>query len=116
MAASLQRDMAAIYRIVTGTPNQHFGTTQTFELLDTVAANFWSLTGREALILQQLAVVAEGTVSLPALTDVTELDEIVYTEAETGLVRHFQVTYVKDRSRQLTQNVAVTEYKQEPQT
>lgn len=104
-------DTAAIYRPSATTPSNDFGSNTVYALLDTVPANYWAVTGQEALTLQRLDVRANSTVMLPALTDITEHDQIVYTVTETGAIHHFDVSYVHDRSRGHTLHVSVTEYK-----
>lgn len=103
-------DEAAIYRPTT-VPTPDFGTETVFVLLDITEANYWSISGREAIVLERLDVPADCVVMLPALTDITEEDEILYTLTETGEIHHFRVTYVFDRSREKALKVSVTEYK-----
>lgn len=104
-------DTAQTWRPGTNTPTSDFGDSQTFTELDTVNANYWSVSGREAFLLQRLDVKADAIVSLPYNTDITELDQIIYTETETGKIHHFFVSMVFGRSRPFLQRVAVTEYK-----
>ena len=109
-------DTAQIWRPTATTPTPDFGTDDTFTQVDEVSATFWAISGREAFTLNALQVKADVIVILPALTDVTELDEIVYTEYETDKIHHFIISYVFDRSKQLQQRVAATEYKYENRT
>lgn len=104
-------DTVAVYRITFSGVTRDGGQTKIFELLDIVPANYWAVTGREALILQRLDVRGEYTVSLPAYADVNELDELVYTPSRTGRTHHFAVSYVYDSALEQTRRVAVTEYK-----
>lgn len=107
-------DMAAIYRPGVPVQSPDFGQDVTYTLLNTVEASYWTLTGSEALVLQRMDVKAEATVALPPYTDITELDQIVYTETRTGRIHHFNVTFVHERSEPMLLHVSVTEYKFKP--
>ena len=108
--ASHTPSVAIIWR-PTIVPGGDFGTEVELVEVGPVDANWWSVSGREALVLEQMQIAAEGTVSVPAFTDVTELDELVYTVDETGDVHHFKVVFVFDRDRLFDMRLAVTEYK-----
>ncbi len=106
-------DLATIWRPETIT-TPDFGEETVYTEIGQVEANWWSMSGREAMVLESIGINAEGTVSLPAtpvITDINELDEIVYEVAETGKIHHFQVMFVYDRSQPHDVRVAVVEMK-----
>jgi hypothetical protein len=107
-------DTAAIYRPGTPTPSSEGGTTSTFSLLGIEPAYFYSVQGNEALALQGMNVIASVIVKVPANTDVTEHDQLVYTVSETGAVHHFDISFVFERSEGLTTKLACSEIKFQP--
>lgn len=107
----LMPDTAQIMRPGAPVPSTDFGFTQTFVLQDIVSAAYWSISGQEALVLERLDVRAQVTVALPFDSDITEHDEIVYTEAETLQIHHFSVVFVHDRTTPHSVRAACEEYK-----
>lgn len=93
------RDRASIWRIHTQTVTSDFGHSTLWEHVGAdLPANFWSITGREALVLSQVDTEGTVTLLLPYNADVTEKDQVLYHINETGLTIHLDVTYVHTRS------------------
>ena len=104
--------LAAVYRPGAITPSDDFGTvTAPYTLVDTYPSNYWTMTGQEARAIERLEVKGTVVVSLPALADIDENDEIVYTVLETGETHHFLPSFVFDRDSGLTLRVVAEEYK-----
>lgn len=105
-------DLVAIYRKGPDTLTPGFGAERTFTLIEPfVPANHWQVSGREAYAMQAMQIKAEVVVSMPALTDVNELDQLVYTEVETGTVHHYTIVQRGSQSRGQTVNLLCNEYK-----
>lgn len=111
--ATLMPDAVEVWRVVTSTPTEDFGTDTSLEPINTVLGNWWAVGSRESYTLSLLQVKADGIVAMPydPTNDVSEKDELLYTVAETGDIHHFIIEYVFERSQGLDLRVAVTEYK-----
>lgn len=104
-------DGVSIYRTTSSTADGMLGYTPTFTLLDTVECSYMALNGREAAIAAALAVEADLVVLMPALTDVTEKDQLVLTDTETSEIKHLEISHVADMTRELVTKVYATEYR-----
>lgn len=110
----LWTDAAAVYRVTEDAASGDFGHNLTFTLLDIEPANYWAVSGSEALMLEALQVKASLVVTMRWDADVTEHDQIVLTDGETGAIHHLEINWVQRGSGDIGLRLACIEYPLSP--